>query len=109
MQELRGAVAVARHRCPERDLTEVLQHIVEGEEPRVSGLPHAITRGKRVGRKRAESQEVVAAEHDHVDREVVSREHTEVRPYVIAKREPSPLGRTLERRVLCADARLDLE
>ena len=56
MQELRGAVAVARYRCPKRDLTEVLQH-VEGEEPRVSGLP-ASCGGMRVGRKRAESQEV---------------------------------------------------
>ena len=109
LQELGGRVFVRRHRRAKRDLSEILQQIVDADRPRVVVGPEPIARGERLDAERGQAEQVVAAVEHHVDREIVAGVDAELRTPAVAQGDARPFGTPIERRVLQADERLDVE
>ncbi len=86
LEELRSAVFVSRNRGAECEKAQILQDVVERVKVRVACGPQRIPVGEQIGRKRAEAQQVVAAIHHHINRQVVAGEDFEIGPSPVAHR-----------------------
>src|SRR5215475_8970478 len=88
LEELRRRMAVRGNRRTERELTEVLQQVVQLDRAPIRTAPVPITRGEALDRERRQAEQVVAAVERHVDGEIVAGVDTKVGPIPIAKVEP---------------------
>ena len=96
LEELGRVVSVAGHGRTERELAEVLQQVVEVMEAGVALGPHRVACREEIRGKGRQPEQVVAAVHDHVDRQVIAGQHHELGPDLIAQRQPLPLQLPVE-------------
>ena len=77
-------------------MAQILQRIVQFVEIRVARLPQVISRREQIRSKRAESQQVIATVHDHVNRQVVSREEMKIGSNLVPQSQPLPFEVSFE-------------
>ena len=85
LQELRRAVLVGGHGRAEGEEAQILQQVVQFVESGIARCPQRIAPGEQVGREGAQAEQIIAAVHHHVNRQIVAREHFEIGAHVVAQ------------------------
>src|SRR5687767_14265432 len=109
VQILRSRVLVRGNRLAERELSEVLENVVNGERSRVAIGPRTIARREGLDRECGQAEQVITPIEHHVDGQVVASVDSEAGPVAVTDLDALPLAQTVERRVFGAGERRDVK